>query len=106
MHLRMRNGNIAISPISPSNKTPSGIFIPQTVKEGALRLGRIIETGKGELVQGQFVECDLKKGDEVLFDITHSEPVELDGNTLLICNMIDVIATVSAKHLSVVPENK
>jgi len=99
----MRNGNLAIIPLSPSDKTPSGIFIPQTAKEGALRFGKIHEAGKGEFVQGQFLECDLKKGDEVIFDISHSEPITVDGETYFICNMADVIATVSAKHLSVVP---
>lgn len=106
MYMKMRNGNIAIIPLVPSDKTPSGLFIPHTAKEGMLRFGRIIEAGKGELVQGQFVECDLKKGDEVIFDISRSESVTVDGETYLICNMVDVIATVSAKHLSVVPPSK
>lgn len=106
MHLRMRNGNVAIKTLAPAEKTPSGIYIPKTASEGSLRLGKVVEAGKGELVQGQFVECDLRKGDEVLFDITHSASVSVDGETLFICNMVDVIATVSAKHLAVVHPKK
>jgi co-chaperonin GroES (HSP10) len=49
---------------------------------------------------------DLKKGDEVIFDISHTEPVLIDADQLFICNMVDVIAVVSAKHLSVIPGAK
>lgn len=102
MHLRLRNGNVAIELLEPEAQTPGGIFIPQTVRQGVLQYGKIVAAGPGELIQGQFVENDLKKGDEVIFDSSHSEPVKIDGQTTYICNMVDVVATVR-KNLSVVP---
>jgi chaperonin GroES len=106
MQLKMRNGNVAIELLTPQDKTMGGIFIPTTVRQGNLRFGKVVEVGPGELVQGQMVEMDLKKGDEVIFDISHTEPVLIDADQLFICNMVDVIAVVSAKHLSVIPGAK
>lgn len=106
MYLKMRNGNVAIELLAPRDKTPGGIIIPNTAREGILRYGRIIAAGPGELVQGQFIDMDLKIGDEVVFDSSHSEPVIVDGNTTYVCNMVDVLAVVQVKHLSVVPDAK
>ena len=78
-------------------------YIPETAKEGVLRHGKIKAIGPGELVQGQFIKPDLEINQEVIFDASHSEAISIDGETIFICNMIDIIATVSAKHLSVVP---
>jgi chaperonin GroES len=103
MHIRMRNGNVAIQLMNEQSVTPGGIVIPQSVKRGILQYGKVFSVGPGELIQGKFIEMDLKKDDEVIFDSSHSEPVQIDRNTIYICNMFDVIATVSAKHLSVVP---
>lgn len=104
MIIKMRNGNIALEELASDERTSGGIYIPNNVsRRGSLRHGRIVETGPGELVQGQFVTADFEKGQEVIFDVSRSETIEIDGKKLTICNMVDIIATVSAKHLSVVP---
>jgi len=106
MHLKMRNGNVAIELLAPQEKTSGGIYIPTNVSQGKLQYGKIVEAGPGELVQGQFVDMDLKKGDEVIFDSSRTEQIEIEGIRLHICNMVDIIATVNAKHLSVIPGAK
>lgn len=109
MIIKMRNGNVALEEIAANDKTTGGIYIPTTVTQrGNLRYGKVIEAGPGELVQGQFVNTDLEKGQEVIFDISRSETVEVEGRKLIICNMVDIIAMVNkketgSKHLSVVP---
>lgn len=105
MIIKMRNGNVAIEQLAANTKTTGGIYIPTTaVQRGSLRLGKIVEIGPGELIQGQFVSPDLEKGQDVIFDVSRSEEIEVDGKKLTICNMVDIIAVVSAKHLSVVPQ--
>jgi len=106
MYLKMRNGNVCIEPLGPNEKTPSGIFIPTTVRQGHLQMGKVISVGPGELVQGHKVEMDLKVGDDVIYDSSHSEPLTVDGKTVFVCNMVDIVATIAAKHLSIVPEAK
>lgn len=106
MSLKLRNGNVAIKLLEPNEKTPGGIFIPGTVRKGILQYGRVIDAGPGEIVQGKFVDMDLKKDDEIIFDSSHSEPVSIDGQLTYICNMVDVIAIVNPRHLSVVPKAK
>lgn len=104
MIIKMRNGNIALEESAADERTSSGLYIPQTVgRKGSLRFGKVVEVGPGELVQGIFVNVDFEKGQDVIFDASRSEIVEVDGKKLTICNMVDIIATVNAKHLSVVP---
>ena len=104
MLIKLRNGTVALEEIAADERSRGGLYIPQTAtKKGSLRFGKVIETGPGELVQGVFVKMDIEKGNDVLFDVSRSEIIEIDGKTLTICNMVDVIAIVSAKHLSVVP---
>jgi co-chaperonin GroES (HSP10) len=106
MYLKMRNGNVALELLDEQSQTPSGLFIPQTVRKGNLQCAKVFATGPGELIQGTFVQMDIEKDDEVVFDITHSEPITVDGKTLYVCNMVDVVAIISAKHLSIVPSAK
>ena len=105
MIIKMRNGNIALEETAADESTSSGLYIPQTVgRKGSLRFGKVVETGPGELIQGIFVKPDLDKGQEVIFDASRSEVIEIDDRKLTICNMIDIIAVINAKHLSIVPE--
>ncbi|MFW9875221.1 MAG: co-chaperone GroES [Candidatus Thorarchaeota archaeon] len=106
MQYKMRNGLVAIELFKPEEKTPNGIIIPPIAQNNrkALQFGKVLAVGPGELVQGQFVEMDLKKNDEVVFDASRAESIQIDGNTLYICNMIDVVMTINAKHLSIVPK--
>jgi len=104
MYLKMRNGNLALEELASDEITSGGIYIPNTVsRKGNLKLGKVIEVGPGELIQGQFVKMDIEKGQKVVFDSSRTEIIELDNRKLTICNMIDVIATISEKHLSIVP---
>jgi len=98
MYLKLRNGTVALKEILPSDKTESGIYIPETVEKGPLRVGEILETGPGELIQGRFVEMDLKVGQQVVFDIGHTASIDLDGRSYIICNMVDVIATIEKER--------
>jgi co-chaperonin GroES (HSP10) len=106
MIIKMRNGNIALEEAAADERTTGGIYIPTTVgRKGSLRFGKVIETGPGELIQGLFVKVDFEKGQDVIFDASRSEIIEIEGKKLTICNMVDIIATISAKHLSIVPED-
>lgn len=103
MLLKMRNGNVALEELASDQKTSGGLYIPQNaITRTNLRYGRILDFGPGELVQGLFIKPDLEKGQEVIFDSSRSETIEIDGKKTIICNMVDIIAVV-AKHLSVVP---
>lgn len=105
MIIKMRNGNVALEMLAADQRSAGGIYIPTTaIQRGNLRHGRVVEVGPGEMVSGSFVDPKLDKGEEVIFDVSHSETIEVDGKKLTICNMVDIIATVSAKHLSVVPQ--
>jgi len=104
MIIKMRNGNVALEILAADQRSAGGLYIPPTaLQRGNLRHGRIVEVGPGEYVGGSFVDPKLEKGEEVIFDVSHSETIEVEGKKLTICNMVDIVATVAAKHLSVVP---
>ena len=107
MILKLRNGNIAIEENAADEKSEGGLYIPKTVSQrGNLRFGKVLEVGPGELVQGIFVPMDIEKGNQVIFDASRTEPIEVDGKKIIICNMVNVIAVTSNKRLSVVPPSK
>lgn len=95
MNLKMRNGNVCISLVNPDGKTKSGLFIPNNVRQGILQRGKVLACGPGELVQGTFKEMDLKVDDDVVFDSSHSEPLVVDGATVYVCNMVDIVAVLT-----------
>lgn len=109
MQIKMRNGNVALEELNSNEKTQGGIYIPTTVvRKGSLRYGKILETGPGELVQGVYLKMDVEKGQEVIFDASRTETIEVDGKKMTICNMVDIIAIVDSrdadiKRLSIVP---
>ena len=103
MIMKLRNGNVAIEEAAADEKSEGGLYIPKTVSQkGNLRFGKVIDVGPGEYVQGFYVPMDIEKGNQVIFDISRTEPIEVDGKKLIICNMVNVIA-VMATRLSVVP---
>jgi co-chaperonin GroES (HSP10) len=103
MLLKMRNGNVSLEELASNTKTSGGIYIPQNViSRTNLRYGKVLDVGPGELVQGVFTKPDLEKGQDVIFDISRSETIEIDEKKINICNMVDIIAVV-VKHLSIVP---
>jgi chaperonin GroES len=75
--------------------TPSGIVLPDTVKERPQE-GRVIAVGPGRMLDsGKRVEMEVKSGDEVLFAKFAGTEIKLDDEEYLIMRENELLAIVA-----------
>lgn len=96
MSLRPLADRILIEREKREEKTPGGIFIPETVddKRAAL-LGTVIATGPGKLLDnGRLIEPSVKIGDKVLYGKYSGTALEVGGQKLLVVREDDILGVV------------
>ncbi len=96
--LRPLGDKIVVKPIEEEEKTPSGIFLPETAKEKPQQ-GEVIAVGPGRWNndKGERIPLDVKVGDRVIFAKYSGTEVKLDGEKYLIMSESDVLAIVEKK---------
>ncbi len=96
--LRPLGDKIVVKPIEEEEKTPSGIFLPETAKEKPQQ-GEVIAVGPGRWnnEKGERIPLDVKVGDRVIFAKYSGTEVKLDGEKYLIMSESDVLAIVEKK---------
>lgn len=85
---------IVVKPVAREEVSASGIIIPDTVKKERAERGTVVATGPGRYEDGQIVPMTVKKGDEVLFEQTYRDPVEIDGQEYYIFSESNVLAII------------
>ncbi len=80
---------VLIKPIKEEEKTKSGIYIPESAREGKKK-GEVIAVGTDK--DGK--ELPLKKGDIILYGGYSSEEFEIDGEEYIILDYKDVLAKI------------
>jgi len=82
---------VVIEPIGESDRTPGGLYIPQTAEEKPQR-GRVMAVGSGLVSKkGKVRPLDVKLGDEVLYGKYAGTEIELQGFKLLILKESDIV---------------
>ena len=85
---------VVVEPVEDEEKTPGGIFLPQTAKEKPQR-GKIVAVGPGRVNdEGNRTAVTVKKGDLVLFGKYSGTEVEVNGKDLLIMRESDLLAVI------------
>jgi chaperonin GroES len=85
---------VVVQPLEQDDKTPGGIFLPDTAKEKPQQ-GKVVATGPGKLLEtGKRAEMNVKKGDVVIFAKYSGTEVEVDGKDLLVMRESDLLAVV------------
>jgi chaperonin GroES len=80
---------------SEAEKSPGGIFIPDTAKEKPQK-GKILAAGPGRTTdEGKLVPMSVKVGDVVVYSKYAGTEWKEDGTELLIVRESDILATVS-----------
>ena len=75
-------------------KTPSGIIIPDTVKEKPEQ-GKVVAVGKGKVSNdGKTIAPEVKVGDRVLYGKYSGTEITTLGEELLIMREEDILAIV------------
>ena len=85
---------IVVKPLEEeTQKTPSGIIIPDTAKEKPQE-GEVVAVGPGRFEDGARVPMDVKAGDRVIYSKYGGTEVKVQGEDYLILTARDVLAII------------
>lgn len=85
---------ILVEPLQKETTTPSGIVIPDTVKEKPQE-GKIISVGPGRTDEkGNLVKMSVKAGDVVMYKKWGGTDIKIEGKDYLLVKEEDVIALI------------
>ncbi|MEJ2150325.1 MAG: co-chaperone GroES [Chloroflexota bacterium] len=94
MNLRPLGDRVVIEPSEKDERTESGLFIPETVKEKPQE-GTIVAVGAGKRDDdGKRIPMDVEVGQTVLFAKYAGTEIKLEGKKVLILKESDVLAIV------------
>jgi chaperonin GroES len=96
MNLQPLGDRVIVKPLSEEdNKTPSGIYIPDTAKEKPQE-GEVVAVGPGEPSEkGENIKPDVEKGDKVVYSKYGGTEIKIEGTEYLILSSRDILAKVS-----------
>ena len=84
---------VVVKPIEREEKTKSGIYLPDTVKEKPQE-GKVIAVGPGRLAEeGKRIAVDVKVGDTVIYAKYGGTEIKIDDEELIILRAGDILAT-------------
>jgi co-chaperonin GroES (HSP10) len=87
-------GNVLIRPEAPSQKTKSGIEMPDSQTKGNTLIGKIVEIGAGSLAWDGSpipIEPGITREATVIFKKYEAEEVHLNGETLYLVDQRQVM---------------
>jgi len=96
MNLQPLGDRVIVKPLSEEdNKTPSGIYIPDTAKEKPQE-GEVVAVGPGEPNDnGEKIKPDVEEGDKVVYSKYGGTEIKVEGTEYLILSSRDILAKVS-----------
>tara|TARA_B100001250_G_scaffold66776_1_gene53283 strand:- start:8891 stop:9184 length:294 start_codon:yes stop_codon:yes gene_type:complete len=96
MNLQPLGDRVIVKPLSEEdNKTPSGIYIPDTAKEKPQE-GEVVAVGPGEPNEnGENIKPDVEIGDKVVYSKYGGTEIKVEGTEYLILSSRDILAKVS-----------
>jgi chaperonin GroES len=88
---------VVVKPLEAEEVSASGIIIPDTVKKEKAERGTVVATGPGRYDDGAVVPMTVKKGDEVLFEQSYRDPIDIDGEDYYIFSESSILAVIPKK---------
>ena len=79
---------IVVSPVKESEKTKSGIILPETADKGKPAQGKVVSIGAGEKIK----KSGLKKGNEIVFEKYAGTEFKLGGIEYKILKEDEILA--------------
>ena len=88
---------VLVKVLEEEEKTPGGIYLPDTAKEKPFK-GKVIAVGTGKQLKdgriGPFDELGVKPGDTVIFSKYAGTEVKLNGEKHILLSVDDIYAVV------------
>lgn len=90
---------VVVRPASTEEVSASGIIIPDTVKKEKSERGTVVAVGPGKWNEDgdERVPMSVKVGDEVIFEQTYRDPVEIDEEEYYIFSESSILAVIPKK---------
>lgn len=96
MQLKPLADRVVVQPVEQDEKTPTGIYLPDTAKEKPQQ-GKVIAVGPGRIAEnGERLPMSVSVGDTVLFARYAGTEVKLDGTEYRIMSESEILAVVEA----------
>jgi chaperonin GroES len=96
VNLKPLGDRVVVEHVEQQDKTPGGVFLPDTAKEKPQE-GLILAAGPGRMLEnGTVVPPAVKAGDRVIYSKYSGSEIKLDGKEYLIISEKDVLAIVAA----------
>lgn len=94
MKIRPLSDRILVERDEEEQKTPGGIYIPDTAKEKPTK-ATVRAVGPGRVTQdGVLVPMNVEVGDKVLFGKYSGSEIEIDGSKLLMLREEDLLGVI------------
>jgi chaperonin GroES len=94
MNLKPLADRVVVKPLEDEDKSPGGIFLPDTAKEKPMK-GEIVAIGPGGLNdKGERVKLEVKKGDVVIYGKYSGTEFKMGDQEYLILRETDILAVV------------
>ncbi|HBS28250.1 MAG TPA: co-chaperone GroES [Phycisphaerales bacterium] len=91
MAVKPLEDRVLVKPIEKSNKTESGLYLPESSKERPVQ-GTVVAVGPGKLLEnGKRGEMSIKKGDTIVYGKYSGSEVEIKGVEHLILRENEVL---------------
>ena len=88
MTIKPLDDRILLEPLEANDRTPSGLYIPDTAKEKP-RMGLVIAVGTDEDLQSK-----VKQGNRVLVSTYSGDEIDVNGKPLRIVQRSDILAVI------------
>jgi chaperonin GroES len=86
-------GYVLVEPAQPQKQTASGIYLPNSNDEKPQH-GTVLAVGSATVIDGQKVECPVKKGDQVIYKKWGGNDVKIADVEYQFLKFEDVLAVV------------
>ncbi len=94
--LQPLSDHVIVKPVAESEKTKSGIILPDTVDKERPEKGEVIAVGPGKLLDsGVRATMSVKVADIVMFKKYSPDEVKMEGQEYLVISESDILAIIS-----------
>ena len=95
---------IGLGAVATAGKVGS-LYIPAAANLEKPQEGEVLASGEGRYVNQRWQPNDVKKGDNVLFGKFAGDPIEVEGETLLVMREEDVLGVRTGKKITPIKSN-
>ena len=96
MNLKPLGDRVVVEHVEQSEKTNTGIFLPDTAKEKPQE-GIVRAVGTGRVTdEGKTLPMTVKVGDRIIYSKYSGSEIKIDGKEVLIISEKDILAVVEA----------